>query len=231
MSLFYHLKWKFILGLFILPAFFVACSEIKQPQKEHSRLEAYFHSENEEVSALFCNEEINERIQPALTQTELKVLDILAETVGPEVTNEFDNKYLAWLNSWAGVDQYSLVNNPYYALKCNEAAYHDLIEFCRRQNENVLLLFYQLAARADCPYDQFLLRPTHDLFENFPEFGQYWEGVNMALQNEKPDLENRKCNETTIWYTRKILETKYGYTYASRLSSIFDTRKLLLMTQ
>jgi len=75
------------------------------------------------------------------------------------------------------------------------------------------------------------LQPAFDLLDNFPEFSSYWREVDLSLQKEKPNLKDRTCNESTIWYTRKILETKYGYTYTGELTNLFDTRKMLLMSR
>jgi hypothetical protein len=194
------------------------------------RLTTYLDSGNECFEAIFSNEHVIEGVQPVLTKTEINILDALAARIGKDICREFDYKCLCWMSCWAHLDPATLMSNPQYALRCNEAEYRDLIDFCKQQDEQILLLFYQLAARASCPYDQFLLRPIIDLSESFPEYEQFRKNINRALINEKPDLDDRKCNETTIWYTRKILETKYGYTYASRLSSLFDSRKLLLMT-
>ncbi len=203
------------------------------PSGQIQRLDEYVYSENEYIAEMFSDEDIQKRgIQPALTQTELDILDALVETIPLNVCNEFDQKYKAWLNCWAPLDSVPAEGADIrLSLKCNGKEFHDLIEFCQRQDDKVFLLLYQLAARADCPYDQLLLHPVNDLRGNFPEFNQYWREVNLALQKEKPGLENRKCNESTIWCTRKILETKYGYTYTSGLVALFDTRKMLLMTQ
>jgi hypothetical protein len=51
------------------------------------------------------------------------------------------------------------------------------------------------------------------------------------MEREKPDAADRKCNEVTIWYTRKMLQSKYGYTFANRLATVFDTERLLLMAR
>jgi hypothetical protein len=170
-------------------------------------------------------------VQPALTRKELDILDGLADKISPEVREQFDNKYTAWLYCWAApLDSLPVSKDiTRQLLKCNGLEFQELIEFCRQQkDDDVFLLLYQLAARATCPYDQLLLHPAHELLENFPEFNKYWREVDMALQKEKPDFaRNRTCNEKTIWYTRKILETKYGCTYTNGLTALFDTRKML----
>jgi hypothetical protein len=185
------------------------------------------------IAGMFSDESMPDYdMQPALTQKELDILDALADRINLEVRKEFDRKYIAWLNCWAPLDSMPVREDATrQLLKCNGAEFQELIEFCRQQDSDIFLLLYQLAARASCPYDRLLLHPVHDLLGTFPEFSKYWSEVDMSLQKEKPDLKNRKCNESTIWYTRKILETKYGYTYASGLTVLFDTRKMLLMTR
>jgi hypothetical protein len=170
-------------------------------------------------------------VQPALTQKELDILDALADRIDPEVHKNFDRKYTAWLNCCAPLDSMPAHEDAARLLKCNGAEFQELIEFCRQQGDEIFLLLYQLAARASCPYDRLLLYPVNDLAGTFPEFSKYWREVDMSLQKEKPDLKNRTCNESTIWHTRKILETRYGYTYSSGLTAMFDTPRMLLMTQ
>jgi len=149
-------------------------------------------------------------VQPALTQKELDILDALVDRIDPEVFWEFDQKYTAWLNCWVPVDSLPVqIDAQRQLLKCNGMEFQELIEFCRQQNEEIFLLFCQLAARAYCPYDQFLLHPVYDLLAYFPEFSDYWQEVNLSLQKEKPDLKNRTCNESTIWHIRKVLEIKH----------------------
>ncbi|MDR1864860.1 MAG: hypothetical protein LBR08_04740 [Bacteroidales bacterium] len=223
---------KHIAAYIFLCSVLGACSNgIHISEGWQNRLKTYLHADNTWVDVIFSENDMAKGVQPALTQVEFNILDVLATRIDDEVCLEFDRKCAAWMSCWAHIDPEELLDNPHQALKCNEAEYQELLSFCKQQDENVILLFYQLIARANCPYDQFLLRPILDLSERFPEYRQYWEGINQALMREKPELENRKCNEATIWYTRKMLEDKYGYTYASRLSSLFDTRKLLLMTQ
>ena len=199
------------------------------------RIESYVHSDNEHIARMFFNEsKLNCGVQPDLTQKELDILDALSDRIDPEVRKGFDQRYTAWLDCWTRTP---FDSEPVHEdaerqlLKCNGAEFQELIEFCRQQNDEIFLLLYQLAARASCPYDRLLLRPAYDLLENFPEFSKYWREVDLSLQKEKPDLKNRICNESTIWETRIILENKYGYTYTSGLTSLFDTRKMLLMKQ
>jgi hypothetical protein len=173
---------------------------------------------------------LNSGVQPALTQKEVEILDALADRIDPEVRKDFDQKYTAWLYCWAlaPLDSLPLLDeNARIMLKCNGLEFQELIEFCCQQDDEIFLLLYQLAARAQCPYDRLLLHPAYDLLENFPEFSKYWRDVDLSLQREKPDLKNRTCNESTIWYTRKFLETRYGFTYTSELTNFFDTRKML----
>jgi len=195
------------------------------------RLDTYINSDNTCISEMFFDETaINSGVQPALTRKELNILDGLVDKISIEVREQFDQKYTAWLYCWAApIDSLPVSKDvTRKLLKCNGLEFMELIEFCRQQDDDdVFLLLYQLAARATCPYDQMLLQPAHDLLENFPEFSEYWREVDMALLKEKPDLKNRTCNESTIWYTRKILETKYGCTYTSGLAAFFDTRKML----
>jgi hypothetical protein len=185
------------------------------------------------IAGMFSDESMSDcGVQPALTHKELDMLDALADRINPEVRKEFDQKYTAWLNCWTPLDSMPAREDATRKLlKCNGVEFHELIGFCRQQDDDIFLLLYQLAARASCPYDRLLLHPVRDLWGIFPELNKYWREVDMSLQKEKPDLKNRTCNESTIWYTRKILETKYGYTYASGLTALFDTRKMLLMTQ
>jgi hypothetical protein len=191
----------------------------------------YIHSENEHIAGMFFEEDmLNRGVQPALTHKEVIILDALADKIDPEVRKEFDQKYSAWLYCWAmaPLDSLPLLDeNARLILKCNGQEFQELIEFCRHQDDDIFLLLYQLAARAQCPYDQYLLRPAYDLLENFPEFSQYWRDVDLSLKREKPYLKNRACNESTIWYTRKYLETKYGLTYTNELTNLFDSRKNL----
>ncbi|MDR1155376.1 MAG: hypothetical protein LBL04_11770 [Bacteroidales bacterium] len=197
------------------------------------RLDSYVHSDNMYIAGMFSDESIlNCGVQPALTQKELDMLDALVDRINPEVRKEFDQKYTAWLNCWTPLDSMPAREDATrQLLKCSGVEFQELIGFCRQQNGDIFLLLYQLAARASCPYDRLLLHPVRDLWEIFPELSKYWREVDMSLQKEKPDLKNRTCNESTIWYMRKILETRYGYTYASGLTALFDTRKMLLMTQ
>jgi hypothetical protein len=168
-------------------------------------------------------------VQPALTQKEVVFLDALADRIDLQVRKNFDQKYIAWLHCWASVPLDSLPQLDDCArltLKCNGSEFQELIEFCKQQNDDIFLLLYQLAARAQCPYDRLLMEPAYDLLDNFPEFRKYWREVDLSLQREKPE-KNRTCNESTIWYTRKFLETKYGYSHTSGLSNLFETSKLL----
>ena len=218
--------------LFVFGACIVSCStrnvvSVSQTQ----RLNTYINSENAYISEMFFDETaIKSGVQPALTRRELDILDGLVDRISPEIREQFDQKYTAWLYCWAApLDSLPVSKDvTRQLLKCNGLEFQDLIEFCRQQvDDNVFLLLYQLAARATCPYDQLLLHPAHDLLENFPEFNEYWREVDLALLKEKPDLKNRTCNESTIWYTRKILETKYGCTYTSGLATFFDARKMI----
>jgi len=197
---------------------------------QKQRMNLYIHSENEYVADMFFDEfTSNSDVQPALTKKELDILDALADRTDPEVRKVFDQKYTAWLNCWAPLNfEQFYEDSERQLLKCNGREFQELIEFCRQQNDEIFLLLYQLAARATCPYDRLLLHPAYDLLENFPEFSKYWREVDLSLQNEKPDVTNRICNESTIWQTRKILETKYGFTYTNGLTSFFGTRKMLL---
>jgi hypothetical protein len=196
---------------------------------QKQRLRFYIHSENEFIAGMFFEENVLSRgVQPALTHKEVDILDALADRIDPEVRKGFDQRYSTWLYCWAPLDSLPLYDETTRLyLKCNGKEFQELIEFCRQQDDEIFLLLYQLAARAQCPYDQYLLQPAYELLENFPEFSQYWRDVDLSLQREKPDLKNRTCNESTIWYTRKFLETRYGYTYANELTNLFDTRKIL----
>ena len=222
------------MSFLILGMIIASCSrQVTVSLEQMQRLDTYVHSENEYISGMFFNESIlNSGVQPSLIQKELDFLDALADRIAPEVRRIFDQKYTAWLNCWIPLDSLPIhEDDERQLLKCNGREFQDLIEFCKQQNDDVFLLLYQLAARATCPYDRLLLQPAYDLLENFPEFNKYWREVDLSLQKEKPDWMDRTCNECTIWYTRKILETKYGYTYTSGLTNLFDTRKMLLMTQ
>lgn len=224
------IKYLLITVLLIFGAFFSSCSmKTVAPEEQMQRLDLYVHSDNIYVSEMFFDESMLDfGIQPSLTRRELEILDALADRIDPEVRREFDQKYMAWLICWAPLDLIpELDADVRLSLKCNGHEFMDLLDFCRQQDDDIFLLLYQLAARATCPYDQLLLHPAYDLLDNFPEFNKYWREVDLSLENEKPDLKNRTCNESTIWYTRKILETKYGYTYTSGLKAMFDTRKML----
>jgi len=221
-----------IVPFLIFGTLFTSCSKktvISLDQKQ--RMNLYIHSENEYIADMFFDEiASNSGIQPALTKKELEILDALADRINPEVRKVFDQKYTAWLNCWAPIDSEQIyVDSERQMLKCNGTEFQELIEFCRQQDEEIFLLLYQLAARATCPYDRYLLHPAYDLLDNFPEFSKYWREVDLSLQNEKPDVTNRICNESTIWQTRKILETKYGFTYTNGLTAFFGIRKMLLM--
>jgi len=214
--------------------FFTSCSKkVVISSEQMQRLDSYIRSENEYISRMFFDENLlNSGIQPSLMQKELDFLDALADRIDPKVRKIFDQKYTAWLNCWIPIDLPPFdENDERQLLKCNGREFQELIGFCRQQNDDIFLLLYQLAARASCPYDRLLLQPAYDLLENFPEFNKYWREVDLSLQKEKPMLASRTCNESTIWYTRKMLETKYGFTYTSGLTNLFDTRKMLLMTK
>ena len=214
--------------------FLTSCSKRTVVSLEQiQRVDAYVHSEDEHIADMFSGEnKLPACMQPALTQKELDILDALADRIDPEVRKEFDQKYTAWLDCWTPFDS---IPFHYYSerqvLKCNGQEFQELIEFCRQQNDDIFLLLYQLAVRANCPYDRLLLYPVQDLLENFPEFSNYWREVDLSLKKEKPDTEDRTCKEYTIWHARKTLETQYGYTYTSGLTTLFDTRKMLLVRQ
>jgi hypothetical protein len=197
------------------------------------RLYSYIHSDNEYIAEMFFDEKtLNGSLQPSLTRKELDILDALSDRIAPEVRKSFDQRYIAWIDCWTPIGSYPVHEGAErQLLKCNGKEFQELIEFCRQQTDDIFLLLYQLAARATCPYDRLLLHPAYDLLDSFPEFGNYWREVDLSLQKEKPELTARACNESTIWRTRKILENKYGYTYSSGLTSLFDTRKMLLMKE
>ena len=223
-----------ITSFLILGMIIASCSrQVTVSLEQMQRLDTYIHSENEYISGMFFNESIlNSGVQPSLMQKELDFLDALADRIDPEVRRIFDQKYTAWLNCWIPLDSLPIHgDDERQMLKCNGMEFQELIGFCRQQNDDVFLLLYQLAARATCPYDRLLLQPAYDLLENFPKFSKYWREVDLSLQKEKPDLADRTCNESTIWYTRKILETKYGFTYTSGLTGLFDARKTLPVNQ
>jgi len=224
---------KYLLVTFLLvTGMFISSysrNTVAPTEEEIQRLDLYVRSDNAFVSGMFLDENLFDfGVQPALTNRELNILDALADRIAPDVRREFDQKYMAWLICWTPLDsmpdQYADVRQ---LLKCNGQEFQELLDFCRQQDDDIFLLLYQLAARASCPYDQLLLHPAYDLLDNFPEFSKYWREVDLSLQNEKPNLKNRTCNESTIWYTRKILETKYGYTYTSGLKVFFDTRRMV----
>ena len=194
------------------------------------RLSLYVHSENGYIAGMFFEEDmLNNGVQPALTQKEVDILDALSDRINTEVRKGFDQRYTAWLYCWAPLDSLPSPHdeNARLSLRCNGKEFQELIDFCRQQDDEIFLLLYQLAARAQCPYDRYLLQPAYELLENFPEFSKYWRDVDLSLQREKPDLKNRTCNESTIWYTRKFLETRYGYTYTNELTNLFDARRML----
>ena len=226
--------FKYIVIPFLSGVFLISCTrESVVSTDQIERLDAYINSDNIFISEMFADDQmIDYGVQPALTQKELNMLDALADRVPSEVRKQFDQKYTAWLNCWTPLDSIPVhADATRQLLKCSGAEFQELIEFCKQQNDEVFLLLCQLAARASCPYDQFLLHPVYELLEKFPEFNKFWTEVNLSLQQEKPDFKNRTCNEPTIWYTRKILEAKYRYTYASGITTMFSTRKMLLMTQ
>ena len=205
-----------VIILFFVQGFVISsCSRKNFVSLEQThRLDSYVYSKNESVAEMFSKENMSGfGVQPVLTQKELDILDALVDRMDPEVFWEFDKKYSAWLYCWVPLDSLPVqVETQRQLLKCSGLEFQELIEFCKQQDEDVFLLFCQLAARAYCPYDQFLLHPVYDLLDYFPEFSDYWQEVDLSLQKEKPDLKNRTCNEATIWYIRKILETKNRYT-------------------
>lgn len=185
------------------------------------RLDSYVNSDNEHIAEMFNDDKSVCAIQPALINRELYMLDELVEKIAPEVRDEFDKKFFTWLICWSPLDSIpDDITEVRQSLKCNGQEFKELTDFCKNQGDDVVLLFYQLAARASCPYDQLLLHPVYELLNNFPDFNAYWQEVSLSLQKEKPDLNNRTCNEQTIWYIRKILESKYGYTYLSQLNPV-----------
>ncbi len=213
----------FIAGLAL-----TSCSMNKAPEiNEQDRLGSYLYSKDTLVSCLFADFHVAE-VQPALTASELNLLDNLVDQIDPNVKHEFDNYYKAWMNTWIHPNEHQKDTELYFKLNCYRPEDQNLINFCLKQNDYIILLFFQLAARAECPYDEYLLFPTHDLYKQFSEFNACWEEVNALLESQKP---NRMCNEPVIWCTRKILEVKYDYSYTSKLATLFSTHKLLLMTQ
>ena len=216
-----------VTGTIILSCSNRAVVSLEQAQ----RLNMYVHSENEHIAGMFLEEDmLNRGIQPALMRKEVDILDALADKIDPEVRKEFDLKYSTWLYCWAlsPLDSLPLLDeNARLILKCNGQEFQDLIEFCRQQDDEIFLLFFQLAARVQCHYDRLLLLPAYDLLEDFPELNAYWQEVDLSLQREKPNLKDRTCNESTIWYTRKFLETRYGFTYTNELTNFFDSLKNL----
>ncbi len=230
-----YCKHTSFITIVFLGIFLMSCSEKSiVPADQLARLKSYIDSENVYIAEMFSDKDVAQccGVQPALTSAEFGILDVLADKVSPEVRQEFDKRYTAWLNCWAPLDSMpTKADNIRYSLKCSGTEFQNLIDFCKQQDDEIFILLYQLAARAECPYDQLMLHPVVDLIGNFPEFKQYWDDVNLLLESEKPNSENRTCNESTIWCTRKILEKKYGYTYASGLTALFDARKMLLMTQ
>ena len=230
-ELFKYLTITFLLISGIFFSSYFRKTDVSPDQRQ--RLDLYVHSDNVYISGMFFDESmLGYGVQPALTHKELDILDALSFRIDPEVRKEFDQKYTAWLYCWTPLESIPEQDVAVrQSLKCNGQEFQELLNFCRQQDDDILLLLYQLAARASCPYDQLLLHPAYDLLENFPEFGKYWREVDLSLQREKPDLKNRTCNESTIWHTRKFLEAKYGYTYTRGLTALFDTRKILLMTQ
>lgn len=226
-TVFKHLKFMtFVMMVVII----VSCSDqVVISLDQLQRLNMYIHSNNEYVASMFWEENmLNSGVQPALTKREVDILDALADKIDPEVRKGFDQRYTAWLYCWAPLDSLPLFEeSARLLLKCNGSEFQELIEFCRQQDDEIFLLLYQLAVRAQCPYDQLLLHPTYDLLENFPRFSQYWREVDLSLQREKPYLKNRICNESTIWYMRKFLETRYGFTYTNELTNFLDSRRTL----
>ena len=219
-----------VIGIFISS---YSRNTVEQVEEQIQRLDLYVRSDNVFISDMFMDDSMFDfGVQPSLTLRELEILDALTDRIAPAVRREFDQKYMAWLICWAPLE---IIPEQYIdvrlSLKCNGQEFRDLLDFCRQQDDDIFLLLYQLAVRAGCPYDQLLLLPAYELLDNFPEFSKYWREVDMSMQNEKPDLKKRTCNESTIWHTRKILETKYGCTYTSGLKSLFDARKILLMNQ
>lgn len=200
---------RLAITFFLITGFVIAsCSRKTVVSFEQTqRIDSYVYSDNENISEMFCKDvRIGNAVQPALTQKELEILDALVDRIDPEVFCEFDQKYTAWLNCWAPLDSLPIrMDTKRKLLKCNGFEFQDLIDYCRQQDEDVFLLFCQLAARADCPYDQFLLHPVYDLLNYFPDFCNNWHEVDVSLQKEKPDSKNRTCNESTIWHVRKIL--------------------------
>jgi len=220
--------------IFVFGMIFLSCSDGKVVLSEQEqRLDMYVNSGNGYIAGMFIDESMLHFVkQPALTHKELCILDALVDRIAPEVRDEFDQKYTAWLVCWTPYFSIDEKNADLrQSLKCNGEEFRELIEFCRRQNEDVFLLLYQLAVRAHCPYDGLLLHPAYELLDDFPEFSKYWQDVDLSLKRKKPHIRNRTCNEFTIWHVRKVLETKYGYSYTNGLAAMFDTHKMILMAQ
>ena len=209
--------------LVIFGAILVSCSDKNPAQlNQIKRVDSYLNSDNEDIAEIFFDRDmLVYDVQPALTKREFYMLDELVENIEPEVRSEFDRKFFIWLICWLPLDsipdEYGDIRK---SLKCNGQEFKELIDFCNNQGDEIFLLFYQLAARASCPYDRLLLHPVYDLLNNFPEFNTYCQEVDILLEKEKPNLKNRTCNESTIWYIRKILESKYGVTYLSQLNPV-----------
>ena len=222
-------KYMTVMSFLAFGTVVVSCSGRKAVlTKQAQRLDSYVNSDNEHIAKIFLNENLSDcGVQPAMTQTELYILDELVNRIDLETLDKFDQKYFAWLICWASCDSIQLMDTDVrQSLKCNGREFKELIEFCRQQDDDIFLLLYQLAARASCPYDRLLLHPAYELLADFPEFNAYWQEVDLSLQKEKPFVEKRICNEATIWQTRKILETRYGYKYTTGLIALFDPSRL-----
>jgi len=229
-----HLKYVTISLCIVFGAIIVSCSNRKSVLvNQTQRLDLYVNSDNEYIAEMFPDDNLLGYFkQPALTNKELYILDALVDRIDPEVRRIFDQKYNLWLTCWA----------PYFStheentcvrqsLKCNGEEFKELIEYCREQNDDIFLLLYQLAVRANCPFDQLLLHPAYDLLDDFPEFSQYWQEVELSLQRKNPDFSDRTCNESTIWQVRKILDARYGFSHSNGLTAMFDANRMIQMTQ
>ena len=176
---------------------------------QFQRLDSYLNSDNEKISFIFFDESLPVYgLQPALTHNELQKLDALVDMVDPVIVSEFDRKFTSWLICWDPIDARASeeLNELRRLLNCNGQEFKELIDFCEKQDDCIIYLFYQMAARANCPYDQLMLQPIYDLLDDFPEFSSHLHKVDFSLQQEKPNMKNRICNESTIWQIRKILE-------------------------
>lgn len=198
----------YILLISLVGLVLCSCGQATQSTPD-ARLNEYIQSNDNNISTMFSTYDYNEasRLQPALTGKEINTVDALVNNIPQEVVEEFDSLYTRWIQCWsqqvAGVLGSEMDEN---ALICTGQEYEDLIAFCNQQDERVLLLFYQLASRAEYPYNRLLIYPIETIMTNFPEAQNILISTKQSLERNKPQSTS---DEIMIWQLRAMLSKRF----------------------